>query len=102
LDGRSDWDGSVSVSGISPNSWVLVGGPEIEVMQGVAEEVEDSSSTTGSHAYNPKKRGSPLAADALAREQTACAHDWVDPVDHRQKKRKVGVVALEGTLPPGI
>jgi hypothetical protein len=101
LDGRSDWDGSASVSGISPNSWVLVGGPEVQVMKGVAEEVEDSSSTTGSQSYNPKKRGSPLAADSLTQAQTACSHDWVDPVDHRQKKRKVGAVAVGGTLAPG-
>ncbi len=109
LDGRSDFDGSASVSNISPQSWVLVGIPEVQIMEDVVEEGEDSSRRLSvSHLHlgqgaNPKKRGSPLAADAIAQEATTCEHDWVDAtvVDiHAMKKRKVAVGVSGGQSRP--
>lgn len=100
LDGRSDFDGSTSVSNISPQSWVLVGIPEVHIMEGVVEEVDDRPRRLSvAHLHigqgvNPKKRGSPLAADAIAQESTICEHDWVDATmadNHAMKKRKVAV-----------
>ncbi len=98
LDGRSDWDGSVSAAGISPNSWVMVTGatPDVQIVSGGDAAMEDgrpaaaavcNEGGSSSSGVNHKKRVSPLAAELLARDaqENACAHSWEAQVPKRRR-----------------